>query len=357
MSWVDAELQDLVVLQRGFDITKAQQRPGDVPVISSSGAQSFHNEAKVKGPGVIVGRKGSVGTVYFTKTDYWPHDTTLWSKDLKGNDPKFIFYFLQTLQLSRFDTGNSNPTLNRNHIHKLPIKKPELDEQQRIASVLSAYDDLIENNRRRIALLEEVARLLYREWFVYFRFPGHEHVKIIDGVPGGWFECKVEDAVKRIPPGKLYSQKTARDQGKVAILDQGQIGVIGYHDEEPSILASIEDPIIVFANHTCYQRIIQFPFSAIQNVLPFKPSPKVPQHIYWLHYATLGLVKLNAYKGHWPEFKAKFVLVPDDGTAAEFSDIVRHHHRQVFLLEKQNKELAKARDLFLPRLMDGRLEV
>jgi type I restriction enzyme S subunit len=195
MSWTDAKLEDLVLLQRGFDITKAEQRDGQVPVISSSGVQSYHNVAMVKGPGVIVGRKGSVGSVYFRDTDYWPHDTTLWSKDLKGNDAKFVAYFLRTQNLNRFDTGNSNPTLNRNHIHGQPIKKPDLPTQQRIAAILSAYDDLIENNRRRIGLLEQAARLLYREWFVHLRFPGHETAKIVDGLPEGWERMPASEAM------------------------------------------------------------------------------------------------------------------------------------------------------------------
>jgi len=83
--WRLAKLKDLVVFQRGFDITKNEQIDGSVPVISSSGIKSFHSEVKVRGPGVIIGRKGTLGTVHFSENDYWPHDTTLWSKDFKGN--------------------------------------------------------------------------------------------------------------------------------------------------------------------------------------------------------------------------------------------------------------------------------
>ncbi|MCK9318210.1 restriction endonuclease subunit S, partial [Methanoculleus sp.] len=162
--WQSAILQDLVFFQRGYDITKAEQKPGNIPVVSSSGVNSYHSEAKVDGPGVVIGRKGSLGTVHYVDGPYWPHDTTLWSRDFKGNLPRFVFYFLQTLGLERYDVGNSNPTLNRNHIHRLDILLPEYQIQERIVEVLSAYDDLIENNRRRIQLLEEAARLLYREW-------------------------------------------------------------------------------------------------------------------------------------------------------------------------------------------------
>lgn len=98
---------------------------------------------EVKGPGVVIGRKGTLGTVHFIKSPhYWPHDTTLWVKDFKGNDPRFLSYFLQTLKLENFDVGASNPTLNRNHIHKLKIIFPKnVDTQKRIGAILSAGAD------------------------------------------------------------------------------------------------------------------------------------------------------------------------------------------------------------------------
>jgi len=193
VGWRPAHLEDLVFFQRGFDITKAEQRQGNIPVVSSSGIQSYHSEAKVEGPGVVIGRKGSLGTVHFVDCPYWPHDTTLWSKDFRGNDPRFVYYFIHTMDFERYDVGNSNPTLNRNHIHGLDIFIPPLRTQKAIVEVLSAYDDLIENNRRRIQLLEQAARLLYKEWFVHLRFPGHEHTPIIDGVPEGWEKKRLGD--------------------------------------------------------------------------------------------------------------------------------------------------------------------
>ena len=89
-SWEVKRFDSFSVLQRGFDITKKQQRPGDYPVVSSGGASSYHDVAKVKGPGVVIGRKGSLGTVHYIPDDYWPHDTTLWVKDFKGNNPQFV---------------------------------------------------------------------------------------------------------------------------------------------------------------------------------------------------------------------------------------------------------------------------
>ncbi len=94
--WEKGQLRDLVFFQRGFDITQAEQRPGPYPVISSSGIASSHDEYRVHGPGVVIGRKGTLGSIHFSEEDYWPHDTTLWSKDLRGNDARFVYYYLHT---------------------------------------------------------------------------------------------------------------------------------------------------------------------------------------------------------------------------------------------------------------------
>jgi hypothetical protein len=119
--WRKGRLQDLVFFQRGFDITQVQQSPGPYPVIPSSGVTSFHDEFKVNGPGIVIGRKGALGSIHFSENDYWPHDTTFRSKELRDNNARFVYYYyLHTINFKRFDVGNSNPTLNRNHIHSRP---------------------------------------------------------------------------------------------------------------------------------------------------------------------------------------------------------------------------------------------
>src|SRR5690554_4824971 len=221
--WQQGQLQDLVTLQRGFDITKAQQVEGPYPVISSSGVKSYHSEFKVRGPGVVIGRKGTLGTVFFSESDYWPHDTTLWVKDFHGNDHRYCYYFLKSMAFEQYDVGAANPTLNRNHIHGLPIRIPNPITQRRIASILSAYDDFIENNTRRIEILEEMARRLYEEWFVHFRFSGHEEVSFKESelgeIPEGWEVVTVGDLVN-IKRGKTITKKKI-EPGNVPVVAGG----------------------------------------------------------------------------------------------------------------------------------------
>jgi len=287
------------------------------------------------------------------------------STNINVCNPNFLLCQLATprnkFKFQQIAAGAAQGKLGLFKIKDFKILLPPINAQKNIADIYFTFTNLININRRRIQLLEESARLLFREWFVYFRFPGHEKVKIVkDGIskaPKGWGKEKVVNVVKRVTPGELYDQASAESTGIVPILDQGQSGIIGYHNNEPSVIASLNNPVIVFANHTCNQRIIHFPFSAIQNIFPFLPSDENYRNIYWLHYATDNLVQLNAYKGHWPEFMAKNIILPPADLCEKFGNIISMIHKQLFYLSIQNQKLAQARDLLLPRLMSGEIEV
>ena len=157
--WEVRQLGRFITLQRGFDITKEQQSAGSIPVVSSGGVSSFHGKSSSQGPGVIVGRKGSVGTVHFIEGPFWAHDTTLWVKDFGGNHAKFVFYVLSLLDLKRFDTGSANPTLNRNVVHPEIVGFPPPHEQALISLYLNNATEEIKQattrTEREIALMQE----------------------------------------------------------------------------------------------------------------------------------------------------------------------------------------------------------
>src|SRR5216683_3425747 len=160
--WFNTTIGEQVRLQRGFDITRAEQREGPIPVISSGGVSSYHDRAMVRGPGVILGRKRVVGSVFYVSEDYWPHDTTLWVRNFCGNNPRFVYYFFVSIRakLESLDVGSANPTLNRNHLHLQPTYWPTRSDQDAIAYLLGALDDKIELNRRMAETLEAMARAL-----------------------------------------------------------------------------------------------------------------------------------------------------------------------------------------------------
>lgn len=193
-------LGEIISLQRGYDLTEGQRQPGTVPVVGSAGIHGYHNEAKAKGPGVALGRSGaSFGRVTFIRQDFWPHNTTLFVTNFKGNDPIYVRYLLQSLDFSHLNSGSAQQSLNRNYVYGIPVRRVSLIHQKCIASILSVYDDLIENNTHRIAILEEMAMRLYEEWFVHLRFPGHEKVKMVESelgqLPTGWQIKKLEEII------------------------------------------------------------------------------------------------------------------------------------------------------------------
>lgn len=155
--WTVGPVGNFAEFQRGFDITKKMQaETGSVPVVSSGGIKSYHDVAAVQGPGVVVGRKGSIGSLHFVEEDYWPHDTTLWCRDFKGNVPKFVYYLLHKIDMKRLDSGATNPALNRNFLHDEPIFWPGVTEQEEIVTVIESAESKIELHHTRLRLLREL---------------------------------------------------------------------------------------------------------------------------------------------------------------------------------------------------------
>ena len=122
---------------------------GKYPVVMSNGIGGYHNEYKVKGPGVVTGRSGTIGKLQYIEADYWPHNTALWVTDFKNNHPKFVFYLYQNLNLSRFGTGSGVPTLNRNDVHDTMVCIPNFDEQKKISAYFDSLDHLITLHQRK----------------------------------------------------------------------------------------------------------------------------------------------------------------------------------------------------------------
>ena len=131
--WREIPLGDVLTLQRGFDLPKRDRRSGPFPIVSSSGVTGTHAEYKVAPPGVVIGRYGSLGSVHWVTDPYWPHNTALWVKDFKGNDPAFVRYLMETVSVDG-STASAVPGVNRNHLHQLPVGVPRLAEQRCIAA-------------------------------------------------------------------------------------------------------------------------------------------------------------------------------------------------------------------------------
>ncbi len=146
--WKKGELGSFVTLKRGFDLPQQKRKNGDIPIFSSSGISGFHNTAMQEGPGVITGRYGTIGQVFYAESNYWPLNTTLFVEDFHGNDPRFVYYFLKTLNWEQFASASAVPGINRNTVHKEIVALPDLQTQHKISSLLALIDEKIKTNEQ-----------------------------------------------------------------------------------------------------------------------------------------------------------------------------------------------------------------
>lgn len=292
--------------------------------------------------------------MFFIETDYWPLNTSLYVQDFKGNNPRFISYFLGTLSLDSQNAAGAVPGVNRNHLHAMEVRVPSLPIQRRIAGILSAYDYLIENCQRRIQILEEMARSLYREWFVNFRYPGHESVPLVPSalgeIPQGWDVKKLGDVLV-LNYGKAL-KKDDRREGYFPVF--GSSGIVGTHDAAlttgPGIIVgrkgnvgsvfwSDEDFFVI---DTAYFVSSELPLRYLYHVLPtlnfINSDAAVP-----------GLSRNQAY--------SLDVLVPPLDLLKQFCQMADGFAGQLATHTRQTRNLRITRDLLLPRLMSGQLEV
>jgi type I restriction enzyme S subunit len=142
--WTTTTLGNVLSLKRGHDLPTHKRVQGKYPVYSSSGITGVHNKSISEKEGVITGRYGTIGQVFYTKVPYWPLNTTLYVDDFKGNHPKYIYYLLKTIDWREYLIASAVPGINRNHVHQAVIKFPDVETQKKIADFLSLFDDKIE---------------------------------------------------------------------------------------------------------------------------------------------------------------------------------------------------------------------
>lgn len=149
-AWEQRKLGDVAPLQRGFDLPVNQMTPGPYPVVMSNGIGGWHSKYMVKGPGVVTGRSGTIGSLHYIEQNFWPHNTSLWVTSFNGNESRFIYWLYASIGLERFGSGSGVPTLNRNDVHDLRVGFPcDVAEQRRIGTFFSRLDTLITLHQRK----------------------------------------------------------------------------------------------------------------------------------------------------------------------------------------------------------------
>lgn len=360
---------DLVRLARGFDLPDSQIEEGDYPVVTSTNIKAYHKEYKIDPPVVVTGRSGSLGKVQYINDKCWPLNTALYSKDFRTNNPRYVYYFLQTMHLEQYNAGAGVPTLNQNHLQRLKVHIHDTEEQLRIASILSSYDDLIENNNRRIKILEKMAENMYKEWFSYKNIKKSAEytrlsdiLQIVRGISYSSDEINVEEGLNLINLKNIESYGGFRQDGtkkydgkyrqqQVVCYGDLVMGVTDMTQERRTvgsvaIVPKLEGTSVISAD------LIKIS-SSIDNLFLYAMFKygKVSRHIAQfanranvLHLKPQDILKIK-------------VLLPKDNLISKYVSSVAPMFLEMEKLNLMNANLIKQRDLLLPRLMSGKLEV
>lgn len=276
-------------------------------------------------------------------------------------DARFLYQILKSEYyrpyFKQYCTGSAQPQLPIKNFSQIYLNVPDIKTQHRIADILSVYDNLIENNQKQIKLLEEAAQRLYKEWFVDLRFPGHENTEIVDGVPEGWIKEEIGKIIKKVHRTKQIVASEYKDEGSIPIVDQSRAFVAGYtNDLEARVDFGI--PIIVFGDHTRIVKLIQFPFAkgADGTQLIISDCLEMPQRLLYCSIMNVDLSNYH-YARHFKYLKEEKIMIPTVKVANEFENNVTGIFSKIQNCRDEIIRCQKTRDLLLPKLMSGEVEV
>ena len=394
--WQETTLGEVIELKRGYDLPKRERFPGPVPLVSSSGVTDYHTASKVAGPGVVTGRYGTLGEVFFVREDFWPLNTTLYVRDFKSNNPRFISYFLKGIDFLPFSDKAAVPGLNRNHLHQAPVWFPDdVNEQRAIAHILGTLDDKIELNRRMNETLEAMARALFKDWFVDFgptRAKAESRDPYLapeiwdlfpdkldeDGKPEGWEVSEIGqevDAVGGATPSTkepAYWEEgeqhwvTPKDLSKLSspvlldtdrkITDAGVKNITSGLLPIGTVLLSSRAPI-------GYLAIAEVPTAVNQGFIALVCKKRLPNvYVLFWCYENLDYIKGISGGSTFAEISKKAfrpvpVTIPSEEVLTAYENIVRTLYDRIVVNTKESASLAQTRDLLLPKLMSGEIRV
>ena len=270
---------------------------------------------------------------------------------------KYLFDAVLKMRFRSFTQGAAQDNLSQEKLLSMTFPVPELAIQRKIADILSTYDELIENNRRRIALLETAARLLYQEWFVHFRFPGYENTKFIDGLPEGWVKRELGEVVK-INKGTSIT-KDSVENGNIPVV-AGGLNPAYYHNA-----SNAKAPVVTIsasgANAGYVSLYLKDIWASDCSYMTIDENPFI---LFWYftfkcHQAQITSMQQGSAQPHvYPKhLKLIQIVMPSSRTLEEFEEVVREFFALKGNLQAQSERLAVARDLLLPKLMNGEIAV
>jgi len=383
MSWKKFRLADIASMRTGKLDSNTSVPDGDYPFFTCS-QQTFRiDEPAFDTKAVLLGGNNAAGVFplkyYEGQFNAYQRTYVVESLDPEILNIRFLFYSLRPA-LSHFQSvsiGATTQYLTKGILDNFQVALPSISEQDRIASILSAYDDLIENNRRRIQLLEQAARLLYREWFVHLRFPGHEHVTITDGVPEGWAKKKIAEVCETVGGGTPSTKVSEYWEGDITWIVPSDItknDCLVQLDSERKIterglressakMVPAETILMTSRASVGFFALMDFEVCTNQgfiNIIPHEDELRM--YLLFNLMSRVTEIRSNAKGTTYPEiskgrFRGMDVVVPSKPLVSEFMRFASDIIQQVRYLKRSTLQLKAARDILLPRLMNEEVAV
>jgi len=357
--WKTGELGEFFTLKRGYDLPQQRRKEGSIPIFSSSGISGSHSEAMVKAPGVVTGRYGTIGEVFYAETDYWPLNTTLYVENFHGNHPRFVYYFLKTIEWEKFTSASAVPGINRNTVHKELISVPDIETQKVIADHLALLDEKIALNSAINDNLQQQAQALFVQRFVWGGLDGEEK--------------PLYDFADYIN-GAAFKPSECGDHGlpiiKIAELKNGITDSTRYFDGFKGEKYLIRDKDILFSwsgnPDTSIDIFIWTHGDAILNQHTFNVKSYTGHR--WFTYLLLKYYKPEFSRiasnkqttglGHVTASDLKrLTFVYNKAAIDAFEDEISPLMNMIYNNMMENRRLAQLRDSLLPKLMSGEINV
>lgn len=322
---------------------------------------------------------GTIGIPYIVQKEdcfYFKDGNLTWFRNFKDKlISQYLYYWIKSNKgyatLNNTTIGSSQKALTISALKNIEIPVPPIETQYRIADILSAYDNLIENNQKQIKLLEEAAQRLYKEWFVDLRFPGHENTKIVDGVPEGWRTSTLKE-ICTLKKDTVSTEKVATDTPYIGLEHMPRVDFClsnwGFAEDISSNKFRYVEDDIIFGKIRPYFHKVGFALNnGIVSTDSFVMVAKVG--LWGLLLMTVFDKSFVDYtyqtckegakmpRADWKQMEKYAILIPDEGVRQQFEDYVWTVTRQIKTLALQNHVLTEARNHLLPKLMSGELEV
>jgi len=375
--WKEVKLGEIINLNYGKGLSATKRNPGKIPVYSSAGITGWHDKALIEKNGIVVGRKGTVGTVYYSETPFYCIDTAYYlTEDDTNEDLKYLYYLLNHLPLKKLNTDSAVPGLNRDNAYSQVFRLPPIREQKSIAHILSTLDDKIEVNNQINKTLENIAQVIFKQWFVDFEFPNEdgEPYKSIGGemveselgmIPKGWEVKELGEIIDIHDSKRIPLSKNEREKREKIYPYYGAASLMDYVDEfifDGIYVLLGEDGTVVNEDGSPVLQYVWGKFWVNNHAHVLSGKKGVSTNFLYILLSNLnvsgaitGAVQLKINQKNLKEMK---IIMPNDmKLVSQFSDIVDKSFEKIRVKRDENKNLVSLRDALLPKLMSGEIRV